>query len=218
MQVRGMPTVDHLKDRPSSKLLTISIAPQVELSKVEVQSHQQQPQLHIDVPAHELGAMVSNEAIGQQVELTDVDCVTEADSAAEADSIIERVLAIKRLPDIALMRSPSSLRQENDDLFLELSDITRGLVEEGEPKSNCSPLSPTAEEVPELDSDTSSQSDGTERYQSDTNILFRFGSPRIQAVPAVHRLRFSTQITEPKDLFDVAYEYVGVVERSKCAA
>jgi hypothetical protein len=56
-----------------------------------------------------------------------------------------------------------------------------------------------SQQLPELDPDTSSENNDTENDQPHTDILLRFGSPRIQTAPAIHRVRISTKDTDQRD-------------------
>ena len=56
-----------------------------------------------------------------------------------------------------------------------------------------------SQQLPDLDPDTSSENNDVESGQLHTDILFRFGSSRIQKVPALHRVRISIEETDQRD-------------------
>ena len=98
---------------------------------------------------------------------------------------------------LSAMASNKTLKQQTNSIGT--GPVTDQLAE-FLPTSSLPTSQLPSQQLPELDPDTSSEDNDTESDQPNTNILFRSGSPRIQAAPTIHRVRPSTGETDQKDV------------------
>jgi hypothetical protein len=180
-QITSRPAAASLIHCSSSNVPPSSVLPQAEPNNPEIVFARHQSMLQDDVNVDELGAMASNETLQQQTNSIGIGLVTD------------------QLPEFLPTSILSSLPRDNDAMFCELSISNRPTEKGAGLGSPCLISQVPPQRLPELDSDTGSEDEDIESDQSNTDTLFRFGSLKMQAVPAIHRLRISTEETDQRD-------------------
>jgi hypothetical protein len=100
------------------------------------------------------------------------------------------------IDELGAIASSQTLQEQTNSIGV---DQVTDMLSEFLPTSSQPTSQLPSQQLPELDPDTSSEDNDTESDRPNTNIVFRSSGPRIQTLPAVHRVRILSEETNQMD-------------------